>query len=206
MRAYPTIFTLAAVLVASLAGTAGPALADDPVDTGFARRMFRGNVDKTKSYACFVRRYDAAHLKEHPLQKVSVMKLLITAEWMPEDKTLSYSFRLGVNFRSRPGDFDSSGECLHLTGADAHDQAGDLGCSVDCDGGGISVDLAKDDASVIVKLDQIRIWKGKNYDQDAATELKGGADDKEFRLVRAELDDCASLVTDRKELARMRHK
>jgi hypothetical protein len=40
-------------------------------------------------------------------------KLLITAENVADDKFLQYSFRLGVNYRNRPGDFDSSGECGH---------------------------------------------------------------------------------------------
>ena len=33
----------------------------------------------------------------------------------PEDKITNYSFRLGVKYRNRPGDFDSSGSCNHVT-------------------------------------------------------------------------------------------
>jgi hypothetical protein len=40
----------------------------------------------------------------------------------------------------------------------------------------------------------------------AATGLQGGADDKAFRLDRTGLNECASLIADRKELAAMRHK
>ena len=36
--------------------------------------------------------------------------------------------------------------------------------------------------------------------------LVGGADDKVFRLERADPRECASLVTDRKELAELRRK
>jgi hypothetical protein len=36
--------------------------------------------------------------------------------------------------------------------------------------------------------------------------LSGGKDDKVFRLDRSGLDDCRSLITDRKELAALRHK
>jgi hypothetical protein len=57
-----------------------------------------------------------------------------------------------------------------------------------------------------VKLDRIRIWKGNSPDEKAATGLQGGADDKVFRLDRTALNECTSLVTDRKELAAMRHK
>lgn len=43
-------------------------------------------------------------------------------------------------------------------------------------------------------------------DDDAADELVAGADDKIFRLDRADLEECRSLVTDREELAEMRRK
>jgi hypothetical protein len=42
-------------------------------------RMF-GDPLGQKTYACFVRRYDANHLAKHPEQKVGAMKLLVTAE------------------------------------------------------------------------------------------------------------------------------
>ena len=201
------VFLLAAAAI-SLPAMPGPAVADDALqaETDFAKRVFADNIDKPTEYACFSRHYDAQHLAEHPLQKVSVMKLLVSAERDAGDKKLAYSFRLGVNFRNRPGDFNSSGDCAHLTGDDAAKQKIDFGCGVDCDGGGISINLAQDNASVIVKLEAIRIWKGKDNDDDAATELKAGADDKVFRLDRANVNDCASLATNRKELAAMRHK
>ena len=43
-------------------------------------------------------------------------------------------------------------------------------------------------------------------DGDASNDLVAGADDKIFRVDRAELRECAELVTDRKELAALRHK
>ncbi len=200
---------LAGLLAAALVLAARPGLADQQqADADFAKRMFAGSAGK-KSYACFTRHYDAAHLAQHPLQKVSVMRLLIGAEKAPDDQVLEYSFRLGVNFRDRPGDFDSSGECGHAPtvrnpDTDPPVTAGiDFQCDVDCDGGGIAVNLANGDGSLIVKLDRITIWKGKDRD-DSATGLTGGADDKVFRLDRANLSECTSLVTDRKELAAMR--
>jgi hypothetical protein len=206
---------LAATSFAGNPGFAGnTGLADDSPDIAFAKRMFAGNAPQPKDYACFIRRYDAAHMAQHPLQKVTVMKLLITAEMVPDDKVLEYSFRLGVNFRDRPGDFDSSGDCGHAAVTKVPDNAEtaipagvDIVCGVDCDGGGVTVSLANNDASLIVKpIDRIRIWKGKNFDETATTALNAGADDKVFRLDRTKLDECTPLVADRKELAAMRHK
>jgi hypothetical protein len=206
---------LAATSFADNSGFAGnTGLADDSPDIAFAKRMFAGGAPQPKGYACFVRRYDAAHMAQHPKQKVTVMKLLITAEMVPDDKVLEYSFRLGVNFRDRPGDFDSSGDCGHAAVTKVPDPAEtaipagtDIVCAVDCDGGGVTVSLANNDASAIVRpLERIRIWKGKDPDESAATALNAGADDKVFRLDRTKLDECTPLVADRKELAAMRHK
>jgi hypothetical protein len=173
----------------------------------FISRLFAGPVSPDKkTYACFTRAYDPEHLAEHPQQKVNAMKLLLTAEKVPEDLDINYSFRLGVKYRSKSGNYDSSGDCGHGKLTDEKTNEAMLGCGVDCDGGGINVLLAKDDKAVIVKLERIRIWKDKDYDEDAAEALVAGVDDKMFRLDRASLKDCESLVTDRKELAAMRHK
>jgi hypothetical protein len=180
---------------------------EKPVDdSGFAKRLFAATPNpKKKSYACFVRRYDAAHLAQHPKQKVSAMKLLVTAETVPEDATLNYSFRLGLQFRNRPGNFDTSGDCGHVSAFDMSADKMHLGCGVDCDGGGISVELSNGDKSTLIRLDEVAIWNDSKKD-DERTSLSAGADDKVFRLDRASLEDCRNLVTDRKELAAMRHK
>ena len=169
----------------------------------FDVRMFAGPLVK-KTYACFVRRYDASHLAQHPKQKVSAMKLLVTAEDAPEDKTTNYSFRLGFKYRHRTGHFDSSGFCSHIV---AENSAGEIrfGCGVDCEGGGIGVAM-KDNASALIRLERIRIWERNKPDDDASNDLVAGADDKIFRVDRAELHECSELVTDRKELAALRHK
>ncbi len=212
MQSWRAIFMLAGFFAAAILAATSLARADEKADADFAKRFFAGSAGQPKAYACFVRRYDSAHLAEHPLQKVSAMRLLITAEKTPDDTYLNYSFRLGVNFRDQPGDFDSSGDCGHAPpvrnpDTDPMPAAGiDFQCDVDCDGGGIAVNLANGDNSLIVKLDRIRIWKSTDPDGAAPRGLQGGVDDKIFRLDRTNLDECRSLVTDRKELAAMRHK
>src|SRR5215831_20929166 len=125
------VVTLIAAAVTTLAAGGSPARAEEREDS-FASRLFAGNLGKeAKSYACFVRVYDAAHLKQHPLQKVGAMKLLLTAERISEDEALNYSFRLGVSFRHRPGDFDSSGDCGHVKASEIADDTAHLSCSVD---------------------------------------------------------------------------
>jgi hypothetical protein len=171
--------------------------------TAFDGRMFAGPLGQ-KTYACFVRRYDARHLAQHPKQKVSAMKLLVTAADAPEDKTINYSFRLGFKYRHRAGNFDSSGYCDHIV---AENTGGEirLGCGVDCEGGGIQVAM-KDEKSALIRLERIKIRERNKPDDDASHDLVAGADDKIFRVDRADLHECSELVTDRKELAALRHK
>lgn len=186
---------------------AGGAIAQDAAepkpDPEFPGKMFAGKVNKDKNYACYVRFYDEDHLVRHPLQKVRVMKLLVTAESSEDDPKLTYSFRLGVNFRARKGNFDSSGYCGSGAFAEDPKQKPRLNCGVDCDGGGISVEMTPDSKATLVRLESIRIWQNNRPDDEGLT-LSGGADDKIFRLDRTRLDQCRALITDRKELAAMR--
>ena len=205
MKRSALLVVLAMAATASLTGASrAQAGVDKPGATAFDTRMFAGPLGQ-KTYACFVRRYDSGHLARHPQQKVSAMKLLVTAEDAPEDKTTNYSFRLGFNYRHRSGNFDSSGYCNHVVAEDAGKEIR-LGCGVDCEGGGIDVAMSKDDKSALIRLERIRIWERNKADDDASDDLVAGADDKIFRVDRAHLSECAELVTDRKELAALRRK
>ena len=66
--------------------------------------------------------------------------------------------------------------------------------------------LSGDNKSAIARLDQIIVWQANKPDDDAGEALVAGADDKIFRLDRTDAGECASLVTDRKELTALRHK
>jgi len=200
----------ATVFLAALGGAAYGEEADDIREASkaeaetFNARMYAGALG-SKAYACFVRRYDAEHLARHPKQKVASMKLLISAELDTEDKQLHNAFRLGFRYRHRSGDFDSSGSCHHAVFTKDGTEIR-LGCGVDCEGGGIGVALSKDDKSAIVRLARVRVWQNNKPDEDAELSLVAGADDGIFRLDRTDNKECASLVTDRKELAALRHK
>ena len=193
------------ILTAVMAG--GTARADDAANAeAFAKRMFAGKVaSKGKSYVCFARRYDAAHLRQHPQQKVTAMKLLVSAQMVPEDQALNYSFALGVKFRDRQGNFDTMGSCGHPT---AEQESADklvLGCGVDCDGGGLQIEMANADKSVIVRLDRVAIWNNDKPD-DERDSLEAGADDKAFRLDRVAMDECKSLMPKNDDLAAIEQK
>ncbi len=184
---------------------AGNAQADD-AGNGFAKRLFAENfATGGKSYACFARHYDRAHLAKHPKQKTTAMKLLVTAELVPEDKALNYSFALGVKFRDRKGKFNSSGSCGHPTVSQETADKLTLGCGVDCDGGGLSVEMANADRAVLVRLDQIAMWDSAKPD-DERMSFDAGPDDQVFRLDRVSLDDCHSLMPSSEEFAAAQQK
>jgi hypothetical protein len=193
---------LAGLLAVAAALAPTTALADDQkLDADFAQRMFAGSVPNPKALCLFR------------------VKLLISTEKDPDFPNFQYAFRVGVAFRDRPGNFDSSGNCGHAPTIKDPDNSDippedrvtkaagiDFECDVDCDGGGVNVTLANSDNAIILKLDRIRIWKSNAPDAEAAGALQAGADDKVFRLDRTGLNECASLVADRKELAAMRRK
>jgi hypothetical protein len=198
---------LAAALAITLAASGGAAAQSDEVKpeakAEFDKRVFGREPAKANTFACFVRRYDADHLARHPHQKVTSMKVLVTSEWSEESKSPDRHFRLGVTFRNKRGTFDSSGSCGYFHPEDAKTETR-LGCGVDCDGGGIDIAMGKDDQSIVVRLERVRIWQNNKPDEEAGTELSAGKDDAIFRVDRTSLDECRSLVTDRKQLAAMR--
>jgi hypothetical protein len=201
-----SLFPLCVALALGGVAQAQDGNAERKGDPDFPAKLFAGPAGKDKNYACFVRVYDPGHLARHPLQKVKAMKLLVTGEPAEDSPGLSYSFRMGVAFVKRPGNFDSSGACSHRA-TDPDDKSDDrnaqLGCGVDCDGGGISIELKPDNKATLVRLERIRIWRNNNPEEEGL-DLSGGADDKVFRLDRASLSQCRSLITDRKELAAIR--
>ena len=178
---------------------------DKSAADAFDSRMF-GATPAKKSYACFVRKYDSAHLAQHPKQKVATMKLLMTAE-IPlrrQHVQLFVPSRRQISQPVRPIS-SSFGDCGHVVAEDTGQEIR-FGCGVDCDGGGLGVALAKDDKSAVVRLARVRIWKRNTAPEETAEDLVAGDDDGKFRLDRTDLRECAELVTDRKELAALKRK
>jgi len=161
----------------------------------FAKRMFATKSFDEKTSACFMRSYDAAHLARHPKQTVSAMRMLISAEKLEGDESLSYAFKLGAKFRDRKGDYASAMDCGYAYMSEVKREGVRVSCKESCEGGGIEIALAPDGKAVIVKLDSINLWLADNpQDADAQFALNGGADDKVFRLERVDNELCRSLV------------
>jgi|SRR5581483_544080 len=163
----------------------------------FDAKMFGGPVGE-KASACFVRRYDARHFAQHPKQKVGAMKLLLTAETQPNEP-IAYAYKIGVQFKNKPGNFDGSSSCGHMVDEDGKTVVG-FTCGGDCGGGGIEIAISGNSKSAIVHLDAIGLWDRNHPDGDGIT-LESGADDKMFRLDRVDASECAELIEDRKEVA-----
>lgn len=199
-----TVFS-AAILIMNSGARADETDASAKRKEEFVNHLFAGPIKKDdKSYACFVRVYDAEHLARHPKQKVRRMKLLVTAEGATKESADSFSFRLGLNYRNKRSTFDSSGGCNPV--AEEGTKNSQLSCYVDCDGGGIGITLANDDKVAMLEVERIRIWRNSHPDEEASYSLEAGQDDHIFRLERVDTRQCASLVTDREELAAMRKK
>lgn len=168
----------------------------------FAKRTFATKSFDQKTSACFVRTYDAAHLARHPKQMVSAMKMLVTAEKLRDDPSLSYSYKLGARFHDRTGNYASSMDCGHAHVAEVKREGVLVSCHDGCEGGGIEIAVATDSKAIIVKLDSIAVWRADDpQDESAQFELKGGVDDRMFRLERVDAEQCKSLTKDSDEVA-----
>ena len=180
-----TIGGLASILVSTIA------LAATPETPGFtALNAMLPALQGNK--ACYVRSYDAMHLREHPRQRIAAMKFLLrVGAYDPKPKNAEqpsdlfyYMFAMSV---ARHGDkrlLHTSGDCMGGEG---------ISCVVDCDGGGVTLDKMPPAGSLIVRLNDDGIRMFHDCDEEQGVLVKGGADDKVFRLDKTTNDACKAL-------------
>jgi hypothetical protein len=168
----------------------------------FDTKVFGGPIGE-KASACFVRRYDVTRLARHPKQKIGAMKLLLTAENQPKEPT-AYAYKVGVQLRNKPGNFDGGNFCGHMVDEDGNKDIR-FTCEPECGGSGLEIAMSKDGKSAIVHLEAIGIWDRKHPDRDGMA-LEGGKDDKMFRLDRVDANECAELMDGHKEVASLQSK
>jgi hypothetical protein len=133
--------------------------------------------------ACYARRYDAGHLRQHPRQRITAMTFRLAVEAYdppsekaerPEDKVY-YTFSMTVNRRGDKRRLYTAGDC-----------SGDaILCAVDCDGGYVTLDKMPPADTLIVRLNDDGIVMFHDCDEGEGVPVKAGADDKVFRLDKA---------------------
>lgn len=131
--------------------------------------------------ACYARRYDAEHLRQHPRQRITAMTFRLAVEAYdppseqagpPEDRVY-YTFSMTVNRRGDKRRLYTAGDC---TGGDA------ISCAVDCDGGSVALDKMPPADTLIVRLNDDGIVMFHDCDEGEGVPVKAGADDKVFKL------------------------
>jgi hypothetical protein len=134
------------VLLAALSAT--PALAQSDLQPGFDKRLLQLAPAQDKAESCFLRRYDAAHMKARPKQRVETIGICVSVERMaPEEKDeivrYVYSFDFAAKLKGQTSVAKTGGECgySHMPPEEQKRIAGKpIWCGIDCDGGGVSVE------------------------------------------------------------------
>ena len=137
--------------------------------------------------ACFTRTYDKAHLAQHPRQRVTQLTFLLrAANYDFDGKTqptkleerVYYQFALSLKRRGERTTLTTAGNCFGGKG---------ISCSVDCDGGGVT--LEANGQSLLVRIVEHGIKMEGDCDGKAVW-VKPGADDKVFRVEQAAPEAC----------------
>ena len=181
---------IALVIGALVLASAGASAA--PETPGFAAlRIFLPAQPGNK--ACYVRSYDAAHLRARPHQRIRAMTFLLEVQAYPEAKNAEqpqdrfyYVFVMSVARRGEKGLLRTAGDCMTVDG---------ISCVVDCDGGGLSHDQTPPAGSLIVRLyeEGIVMYHDCDGEDDQAVLVKPGTDDKMFRLEKTSDNACRAL-------------
>lgn len=194
---------LSILAFAALAGAAAaPAAAQENVSVrqqneAFVKRMLGALPGEKPVSGCFVRTYDAAHLAAHPQQKVTQVVLLYRVLEISSDDYVSYEFSAGFRLRGKKEMSITGGSCGHARAVE-DGPITHMNCGVDCDGGGMKVELAADGKSLLARINEyisvqpksVFYKDGEPEDRDGITP---GADDKAFRLERVAIEQCATL-------------
>lgn len=183
-----------------LGAASAPAFAADNGDM-IVRLM--GKAPGSKTYACFSRVYDAAHLAAHPVQKATSMKVLVKMENDKETKQPTFNFVMGVTNRGSKTVMTTAGDCGQVRDGKDEGPVTRLGCGVECDGGGLGIAMGEGNRSIRVSIERIRV-SPKGVSAEEGGEDFGGGDDDMFRLDRTSVADCATLLEDRKEASAVR--
>ena len=141
--------------------------------------------------ACWRRVYDAKHLKAHPRQKVTELIFFLRVSGYDAKGNLvfknpdhvDYSFALSLKRRGDQHALVTSGDCLGVKTAD---------CVVDCDGGGVTIDVLPG-GGLSIRLNVGGIALGGHSDEATGTWVMPGADDKVFHLEPVPVDACKTL-------------
>ena len=202
------LLALAATAVAS-GGLAGKA--DEPSaeqremervareqEAPFMKRLFGDEAPKVRARACFVRVYDATHLKAHPHQKI--VEIRISVHYNPvvkpatEDASAGSRWGYAIHTRLRDGKqktFLDDGSCAAgaVTKEEPRGPSFKVRCNAACDAGDdLNVDNDGKKALLSNKLDLVHPDLDVPGD-DPKQQAK--LDDSVFRIYRASDAECA---------------
>lgn len=172
-----------------LVGTAAPAAARE----GPGNAALIGLLpSQPGSKACYIRSYDAAHLRAHPDQSITAMTFLLRVPphdpdevkpaW-PEDRVY-FTFSMSASRRGDQRLLRAAGNCF---GGD------EIFCVVDCDGGGVTLDKMPPAGALAVRLRDAGIRMSRGCDDNEGVRVEPGADDRVFRLEKAANEACRAL-------------
>lgn len=178
-------------LLISIGAAAAPVRAGQP--GRFVTQLIGRSPGPGKTFACFSRIYDDAHLAGHPAQNLRSIRVLAVSY---SNLDYAYQLRMGFEFRGHPETLTSVAEC-------GHDEP--VGESARCAGpvGGRTMGLSVEGhRSILLNLpDGAHLWKpGPPKPKDTVNDALG-PDDKLIRLYRTHLADCADQSLDAEEKA-----
>jgi len=144
--------------------------------------------------ACYARTYDAAHLRDHPKQRVTSVTFFLRVVGLdasgdkffapraePYDR-IQYEHVIALTRRGAKRKLSTSGYC-----------SGDVTaqCVVECDAGGMTLEKAGE--ALLIRLLDDGIEFDNDCDGSKGTRVKPGADDNVFHVNKVSLDLCREL-------------
>jgi len=164
--------------------------------------------------ACFVRVYDAAHLRQHPHQKIAAMKVWMRYEALSDNaEGLALDLGIAIVQRGDATPLFAQGDCIWDERANINtserrmikqlDKDGAVACMISAqpdvfestsaeEGGVLLMDRGKNNDTLLVYLDHA-LTLVKRTARQKHLFIKFGLDDRVFTLRRTDIKDCAAV-------------
>ncbi len=177
------MFVLRPLACAGFVVTLASASAQAAAPSAFVTKLLGQRPGPGKTFACFTRSYDSAHLAAHPHQNVTSMEVLATYYGGTQQ---SYQLRIGFHFRNHPELLTTVAEC---GSRDPTSARGVALCAGPGDGQG-QLRLAGRKALLVTLTPGIHLWKPGPPNPKDTVDDAFGPDDKVIRLDRAPTSRC----------------
>jgi hypothetical protein len=146
-----------------------------------------GRLPVEAGMKCYSRTYDPAHLAAHPNQRITSMALVIAPMIVQgSHRDRAWPYMVVTRLKGEKGLFWQGGQCEF--------QGGEFNCSVDCDGGHVTLAAPEAGPGLHLELGKTFVLQGACGDRRKTVYLTRNIEEPSYLLEAKDMKVCASQI------------